>query len=213
MRKALIVWGGWEGHEPRQGAEIVRAMLAAEGFDVRVEQGSDAFAAPDLHEMSLIVPIFTRAEIAPEPLANLLRTVEGGAGLASYHGGMAASFRNEVKFHFMTGVQWVAHPGNMIDYIVDITNTTDPITVGLRSFAYHSEQYMIHVCPSCEVLASTTVEGTHAPWMSGVVMPVVVKKHFGAARVFYTALGHVAAEFENATMREILRRGLLWAAR
>jgi len=213
MRKAMIVWGGWEGHEPRQGAEVVRDMLVEEGFDVRVEEGSDAFADPALHAMSLIVPIFTRSEIAKPSLDNLLAAVKAGAGLGSYHGGMAASFRNEVAFHFMCGVQWVAHPGNIIDYRVDIANSTDPIVAGLESFDYRSEQYYLHVDPMVEVLATTTFTGEHAAWTKGCVMPVVTKKRFGEGRVFYTSLGHVAREFEHPTMREILRRGLLWAAR
>jgi type 1 glutamine amidotransferase len=213
MRSALIAWGGWEGHEPEQGAHVVRDMLLSEGFDVRVEQGSDAFAATDLAEMSLIVPIFTRSDIAKAPLDNLLAAVQAGAGLGSYHGGMAASFRNEVAFHFMCGVQWVAHPGNIIDYHVDITDRNDPITAGLESFDYRSEQYYIHVDPMAQVLATTTFTGDHAPWIAGAVVPVVIKKQFGAGRVFYTSLGHIAAEFKHATMREILRRGLLWAAR
>ena len=37
MRQALIVWGGWEGHEPRQGAEVIQAFLEEDGFDVRLE--------------------------------------------------------------------------------------------------------------------------------------------------------------------------------
>jgi type 1 glutamine amidotransferase len=46
-----------------------------------------------------------------------------------------------------------------------------------------------------------------------VTMPVVFKRHFGAGRVFYSALGHIAAEFDHPYMPLILRRGLSWAAR
>ena len=34
MKKALIAWGGWSGHEPEQGAARVGAILAEEGFEV-----------------------------------------------------------------------------------------------------------------------------------------------------------------------------------
>jgi len=44
-------------------------------------------------------------------------------------------------------------------------------------------------------------------------MPVVWKRLHGAGRVFYSALGHVSAEFEVPQMRTIFRRGMLWAAR
>ena len=32
MREALIVWGGWAGHEPEECAAIIREMLEEEGF-------------------------------------------------------------------------------------------------------------------------------------------------------------------------------------
>ncbi|MCB1969570.1 MAG: ThuA domain-containing protein, partial [Geminicoccaceae bacterium] len=38
------------------------------------------------------------------------------------------------------------------------------------------------------------------------------KHRYGEGRVFYSSLGHVAAEFDIPQMKEILRRGLLWAA-
>jgi type 1 glutamine amidotransferase len=214
MRKALIVWGGWSGHEPEQGAAIVGQMLREEGFELRKEASTAAFADPQLGALSLIVPIVTMAKIEKEELANLERAVRGGVGLAGYHGGMGDSFRDATDYQFMVGGQWVAHPGNIIDYRIDVTRPDDPIMAGLpRSFRYRSEQYYMHVDPSNEVLATTTFGGEHADWINGVVMPVVWKRRHGRGRVFYSSLGHVAGEFEVAEMRTILRRGMIWAAR
>ncbi|KGM35299.1 ThuA domain-containing protein [Inquilinus limosus] len=213
MKRAMIVWGGWEGHEPEPGAAYVAAMLRDEGFEVRVEGDINAFADPAVREMDLIVPCITRAAITKEPLDNLLAAVQGGTGIAGYHGGLAGSFREAVGFHFMAGCQWVAHPGNIIPFRVNVTRPDDPIMEGIEDFDYLSEQYYLHVDPIVEVLATTTFSGEHAAWIDGVTMPVVYKKHYGAGRVFYTALGHVVREFEHPQMREILRRGLLWASR
>jgi uncharacterized protein len=214
MRKALIVWGGWSGHEPEQGAAIVGQMLREEGFEVRTETSTAAFADPQLGALSLIVPIYTMAKIDKDELANLERAVRGGVGLAGYHGGMGDSFRDATDYQFMVGGQWVAHPGNIIDYRIDVTRPDDPIMAGLlNSFAYRSEQYYMHVDPSNEVLATTTFGGEHADWIDGAVMPVVWKRRHGSGRVFYSSLGHVASEFEVAEMRTILRRGMIWAAR
>jgi len=163
--------------------------------------------------MDLIVPMFTRSAITKEPLDNLLAAVEGGAGIAGYHGCLAGSFREAVAFHFMTGCQWVAHPGNIIPFRVNVTRPDDPVMAGIGDFDYLSEQYYLHVDPAVEVLATTTFSGEHAAWIEGVTMPVVYKKRYGAGRVFYTALGHVVREFEHPEMREILRRGLLWASK
>ncbi len=213
MKNALIVWGGWEGHEPEQGAAVVRAMLEEEGFEVRVEDSTAAFADPVIAELSLIVPICTQSKIERAELDNLTAAVLGGVGLGGYHGGMCDAFRDAVDYQFMTGGQWVAHPGNIIDYRVNVARRDDPIMEGIGDFDYHSEQYYMLVDPSNEVLATTTFSGAHAPWVEGAVMPVVWKRHHGQGRVFYSSLGHVTSEFEVPEMRTILKRGLLWAAR
>lgn len=214
MREALIVWGGWSGHEPEQGAKIVAAMLEEEGFKTYVETTTEAFADPAIADMSLIVPIYTMSKIEKEELDNLSRAVQGGVGLAGYHGGMGDAFRDAVEYQFMVGGQWVAHPGNIIDYTVEVTRPDDAIMAGLpASFPYRSEQYYMHVDPSNEVLATTRFTGDHAAWIDGTVMPVVWKRRYGQGRVFYSSLGHVASEFDVPEMRTILKRGLLWAAR
>src|SRR5438552_4146544 len=121
MRKALIVWGGWEGHEPEKGARIVEQMLLEDGFEVEVTSDyDDAFGRPDLEDLSLIVPVITSDKVAREPIDNLVAAVRSGVGLAGYHGGLATSFRDMVNFHYMTGVQWVQHPGNIIDFRVHV---------------------------------------------------------------------------------------------
>lgn len=213
MREALIVWGGWSGHEPEKGANIIGGMLEEEGFKVYIDNTTEAFADAAIADMSLIVPIYTMSKIEKEELDNLTAAVRSGVGVAGYHGGMGDAFRDAVDYQFMCGGQFVAHPGGVIDYRVDITRPDDPIMRGLTSFAYRSEQYYMHVDPSNEVLATTTFSGEHAPWTKGVVMPVVWKRRHGAGRVFYSSLGHVASEFEVPQMRTIMRRGLLWAAR
>jgi type 1 glutamine amidotransferase len=213
MKKALIVWGGWHGHEPEQCAHIVQDMLTGNGFEVRVETQTAAFADPALDQLDLIVPIVTMSKIEKAECANLSAAVRSGVGLAGFHGGMCDAFRDSVDYQFMTGGQWVAHPGGIIDFRVNVTKPQDPVMADLSDFAYRSEQYYMHVDPSNEVLATTTFGGEHAPWIDGVVMPVVWKRRHGAGRVFYSALGHASAEFQVPQMRAILERGMLWAAK
>ena len=212
-KKALIVWGGWDGHTPDRSAAVVREMLERNGFDVRVENSTTAYADPAIHDLNLIVPMITMSTIGKEEVANLCDAVRGGVGLGGFHGLMCDSFRNEVEYQFMTGGQWVSHPGNIIDYRVNITKPNDPITKGIGDFDYHSEQYYMHVDPGNEVLATTTFDGTHCDFIKGVVMPVVWKKIYGKARVFYCALGHTADEFAVPQFKTMVERGLLWAAR
>jgi type 1 glutamine amidotransferase len=218
MREAMIIWGGWEGHEPETCAHIIKGMLEEEGMKVRLETSTEAFADPAISKLSLIVPIFTQSKIKKKEVDNLCKAVEGGVGLGGYHGGMGDAFRDAVDYQFMCGGQWVSHPGDpaneyLVDYTVNVTKADDPIMKSIKDFPYRSEQYFLHIDPSIEVLATTTFSGQYAPWTKGVVMPVVWKHHYGQGRVFYSSLGHASKEFKVPEMRTILKRGLLWAAR
>ena len=213
-KKAMITWGGWSGHEPSQCADLFAAVLRGEGYDVEVYDTLDIYLdAGKMLGYDLITPVWTMSTITKEQEKGLLDTIKAGVGLAGWHGGMADSFRNNVEYQWMVGGQWVAHPGNIIDYQVNITNHTDPITAGLSDFMMHSEQYYMHVDPSNEVLATTTYSGEHAAWVKGTVMPVVWKRMWGAGKVFYCSLGHVAKDFDVPEAKEIVRRGMLWATR
>ena len=212
-KSALIVWGGWEGHTPERSARLVGELLAGHGFEVAIEATTEAFADAALGAFDLIVPAITMSRIEREELTNLLAAVRAGTGIAGFHGLMCDTFRNEPDYQFMTGGQWVAHPGNIIDYTVNVTRPDDPVMSGIGDFPYRSEQYYMHFDPSVEVLATTTFKGDIFDEIEGVVMPVVWKRRFGKGRVFYSSLGHVAEEFQVPQMRTILERGALWAAR
>ncbi|WP_407541857.1 ThuA domain-containing protein (plasmid) [Deinococcus radiomollis] len=213
-RRALMVWGGWDGHEPQQTTERFAALLKEAGFTVTVTDDLDVYLDADLlRAQSLIVQCYTMSTVTPEQEQGLLEAVRSGVGFGGWHGGSADAFRNNPEYQFMVGGQWVAHPGNIIDYTVQIIDHEDPITQGLSDFQMHSEQYYMHTDPSNEVLATTTFSGEVLPWIAGTVMPVVWKRRWGAGRVFYCSLGHVNADFEVPEAEELVRRGLLWAAR
>jgi len=214
MKTALFVWGGWEGHEPEQTQNIFIPLLESEGYEITQSNTLDSYL--DVDKMStydLIVNTVTMSSITGEQAKGLMEAVESGAGFGGWHGGQADAYRDNVDYQFMVGGQWVAHPGNIIDYQVNISNHDDPITAGLDDFKMHSEQYYMHTDPSNEVLATTTFSGEHCSWIEGAVIPVVWKRMWGKGRVFHCSLGHVAADFDVPEAKEIVRRGLLWAAR
>ncbi len=213
-KRSLMVWGGWEGHEPKQCVDIFAPLIRDAGFEVDVESSLDVYTDSErMASYDVISQVFTMSSITKEQEAGLLEAVAKGAGFAGWHGGMADAFRQNTEYQFMVGGQWVAHPGNIIDYTVNIVDQSDPITAGLEDFAMHSEQYLMHVDPSNEVLATTTFSGEHAAWIEGTVMPVVWKRRWGQGRIFYCSLGHVAKDFDVPEAKEIVRRGIIWAAR
>ena len=214
MKSALFVWGGWDGHEPRQCVDIFAPFLQNQGYAVEISDTLDAYLdAAKMKSLSLIVQAWTMGAITNEQEKGLMEAVESGVGLAGWHGGLGDSFRNNVNYQFMIGGQWVAHPGGVIDYEVNIVNHDDPITAGLKDFKMHSEQYYLHVDPSNEVLATTTFGGEHVAWIKGATIPAVWKRVWGKGRVFYSSVGHVAKDFDVPEAREIVQRGMLWASR
>lgn len=214
MKSALMVWGGWDGHEPKQCVDVFAPFLQAQGYDVRISDSLDVYLDESyMRSLSLVVPVWTMGTITGEQEKGLLDAIASGVGVAGWHGGMGDAFRNNTEYQFMVGGQWVAHPGGVIDYTVNITNHDDQITAGLTDFAMHSEQYYMHVDPCNEVLATTTFTGEHCAWINGCVMPVIWKRAWGQGRVFYTSLGHVASDFSVPEARTIVQRGMLWASR
>jgi type 1 glutamine amidotransferase len=215
-RKALVVWGGWDGHQPREVAEIFRDLLAEENFDVEVSDTLDTFLDGEkLRRLNLIVPVWTMGKISPEQLKPVLTAVEGGVGIAGCHGGMCDSFREATEWQFMTGGQWVAHPGNDgVKYRVKMGPAKSPINEGMADFDVSSEQYYMHVDPAVKVLARTTFPTADGPHVGNgpVEMPVVWTKTFGKGRVFYNSLGHQANIVSIPAVLELMRRGFLWAS-
>jgi type 1 glutamine amidotransferase len=216
MKKALIVYGGWDGHEPVQVSGIFRDVLAKEGFEVEVSDTLDSFLDGEkLKQLHLIVPVWTMGKITREQVTPVIEAVASGVGIAGCHGGMCDAFRECVEWQFMTGGQWVSHPGgDGVEYAVNVRRGSSPIVEGLGDFVVRSEQYYVHVDPAIEVLATTrfpVVNWYHSS-NGQVDVPVVWTKRWGHGRVFYNSLGHHADIFELPSALEMMRRGFLWAA-
>jgi len=215
LKKVLIVQGGWNGHEPVQVSGRFKELLENEGMRVEVSDTLDAFLDLEkLMQLHLIIPIWTMGKITKEQVKPVIEAVAAGVGIAGCHGGMCDSFRECVEWQFMTGGQWVSHPGGAdVEYKVNIKNTSSSLTEGIHDFSIKSEQYYVHIDPSIEILATTrfpTVTWYHSSNRE-VDVPVVWTKRWGHGRVFYSALGHVNSVFDTPEALEIMRRGFLWA--
>ncbi len=211
---ALFVAGGWNGHTPFESANLIASLLQAEGYTTEISDTLDIFLDTDkLRTFDVIVPTWTMGEITPQQEQGLLSAVESGVGVAGWHGTMGDSFRNSSQYQFMVGGQFVAHPGNIIEYTVNITRHDHPITQGLQDFSIRSEQYYLHVDPSNDVLATTRVSGDSVAWGEGTLMPVTWTRRWGQGKVMYCSIGHTVADFDVVEAREMVKRGLIWASR
>jgi uncharacterized protein len=216
MTRALVTWGGWEGHEPEKVGPMFADWLRDAGMEVTLTDSLSCFDdAEALRTYDLIVPVWTMSKIGKDQALNACAAVAAGTGIAGCHGGMCDAFRENVDWQFMTGAQWVAHPGNDgVHYSVRMVSD-DPLVAGVGDFSVKTEQYYLHVDPAVKVHAVCdfpVVDGPHA--VNGpVAMPVVFTKGYGAGRVYYNALGHQKTVIDHGPAAELMRRGLLWAVR
>jgi len=213
-KNILIVWGGWDGHQPQVFAKKVASWAVSAGAKVTVSDSLGIYTDKDfMKKQDLIIQYWTMGKITEEQSKGLIESVKNGAGLVGCHGGIGDSFRENPEFQYMVGGQWVAHPGDKINYKVEIEPTHDPVTKGVDDFEiFNTEQYYMHVDPNVKVLAKTTFSGKHDPWIKGASMPVVWKKIHQKGRVFYISIGHNPEDFDHPAVWTMLTRGIDWAA-
>ncbi len=216
MKKALIFQGGWDGHEPQLTSKRFARLLEKNGYECTITDTLDTLGDLDyLMGLDLIVACWTMDRINHDYVVNVAKAVGAGVGLAGCHGGMCDAFREDTEWQFMTGGQWVSHPGgDGVEYTVNICHGSSPITEGLSDFPVSSEHYYLHIDPAIEVLATTRFPSVSYYHISNkpVDMPVAWTKFWGNGRVFYTSLGHHDDVFDKSPNAEILmERGMLWA--
>ena len=210
-KNVLIVWGGWEGHNPKLFSNIIESWLNDNSANITIKNSLDIYSNyNDLIKFDLIIQSVTQSSITPQQEKNLFKAVQNGVGFTGAHGGIIDSFRSNTNYQFMTGGQWVEHPGGMVNFKVEIIE--NEFTRGIDDFEVFSEQYYLHYDPNVEILATTTFNGTNYPWINNVKMPIAWKKQFGEGKVFFISIGHDPNEFKiYKNGWELLKRGLVWA--
>lgn len=228
-RNALVVRGGWEGHVPVEATDSFLPFLREQGFDVRVEDSPAVYADPAVMTATdLVLQCVTMSTIEKEQFEGLRTAVEAGTGLAGWHGGIADSYRNTASYLHLVGGQFAEHPGkhpderhgdasdNYVPYRVELTEAgrDHPITAGVADFDLTTEQYWVLADDYIDVLATTTqAVRPWDPWTRPVTSPAIWTRQWGRGKIFVATPGHSMDVLDDPTVRGIIERGLLWAAR
>jgi type 1 glutamine amidotransferase len=211
-KRALLVRGGWVGHDPVAATDRYAKVLSAHDYAVSKSDTLDAYL-DDLSGYDLIVQCWTMGTITAEQLAGLMAAVHAGTGFAGWHGGIVDAFRDQPNYHLLTGGQFIHHHREFVRYVVHPV-AEHPIVADLEPFEVHSEQYYLHVDPGIAVLASTEfLPDPDRPEIGTPTMPVTWVRRHGAGRVFVTTIGHRMADLEVPAVHEMITRGLRWATR
>jgi type 1 glutamine amidotransferase len=229
-RRALIVRGGWDGHQPVEATDLFIPYLTEQGFAVQVEDSPAPYAdAARMAEIDLIVQCMTMSKISAEEVAGLITAVEAGTGLAGWHGGIADSYRESSDYLQLIGGQFVAHAArtgpeertgeqsdNYVTHRIAMTPAAadHPITRGIADFDLHTEQYWVLADDYVDVLATTTTAvRPWGAWHRPITAPAVWTRQWGRGRIFVATPGHRVEVLEDPNVRTIVERGMLWAAR
>ena len=153
-KNILLVWGGWDGHNPELFVNHIEKWLISENANYTIHNGVSAYDNyEELIKYDLIIQSITMGQIGEEELNNLLKAVANGVGFSGAHGGIADSFRNNPSYQFMVGGQWVSHPGGKVKFKVNILE--DELTDGIQDFELFSEQWYVHYDPNVDIIATT----------------------------------------------------------
>ncbi|PTT67997.1 hypothetical protein DBR22_07545 [Arthrobacter sp. HMWF013] len=228
-KTALVVRGGWDGHQPVEATELFIPHLKEHGYDVRVEESPKIYAdAGYLAGVDLIMQCVTMSTIEKDELQGLRTAVENGTGLAGWHGGIADSYRNSADYLHLIGGQFACHPGkhpdertgersdNYVPYTVNMLPAAadHPITRGISDFGLVTEQYWVLTDSYSDVLATTTQQAREwDPWHREVTSPAIWTRQWGKGRIFVCTPGHQTDVLKDNNVRTIIERGLLWASR
>lgn len=228
-KTALVVRGGWDGHQPVEATELFIPHLERHGYEVRVEESPKVYADTDyMTGVDLVMQCMTMSTIEADEITGLRAAVERGTGLAGWHGGIADSYRNSDLYLQLVGGQFACHPGkhpdertgeqsdNYLPYRVDVAPGAreHPIMAGIEDFDLVTEQYWVLSDDLVDVLATTTVAAREFdPWHRPIVSPAIWTRQWGQGRVFVSTPGHRVEVLEDPNVRTIIERGLLWASR
>ena len=220
-KNIIYVYGGWEGHKPTESVNLMVPKLRAEGANVKVFDKLSVYKDEKLMaETDLIIQIWTMGKITKKQFEGLEKAIMNGTGFAGWHGGLGDAFRDNLRYQFIVGGQFLFHPGGQIDHSIKIIDKSDPITKGLNDFDLkETEQYYMLIDPNIKVLAISEFvrekyekPGKEENKITRSTMPVVWKKHYGKGRIFYSSIGHHLTEFKVPEVMTMQMRGFRWAS-
>jgi type 1 glutamine amidotransferase len=213
--KVLLITGDdVDAHPWREISETTREILVTSGrFDVKVCEDPlilESQAALSRYDV-IVFTIFSRqvAELSEQAQENLVSFVKGGKGFFVQHLA-SASFPKWEEFGKLCGRKWVmgtSGHGPRGDIQAKVVDQEHAITKGLGDFVTNDELYarlqgsgQIHVLVQAD-----------SDW-SKATEPLVFTLDYGEGRVVHNAFGHDRKALTNPAVRQIIRRGVEWAA-
>ncbi len=202
-RLQVLFLGDDGHHEPHARAKSILPAFSGAGIDLFYTDDPADLRPDVLAPYHAIVLYNNHLTVTPEQLAALLSFVERGGGLVAVHCA-SASFQNAEAFVQVIGGAFKSHGTGTVR--VERLAPDHPAIAGVPTWESWDETY-VHTRhnPVNRTVLEVRREGSHEePWTW--VRP------YGKGRVFYTAWGHDERTWETDGFRQLLMRGVRWAA-
>lgn len=201
MKQALIIWGGWVGHEPETLANRLELELINKNYKVKSTNDFAILLNEDMHVYDVIIPIWSCGIKSDLYLNELLDAIKAGVGLFTFHGGI--DWFDQAKYAEMIGATYL-YDCQPQAFTVTLNDIKHPITEGLTSFDTISEIYYLQADPMNEVLAHTHILGKE--------MPIAWTRQYGKGRVFYSTLAHTSDQVFGENNLKMMLNAIDWVA-
>lgn len=201
MKRVLIIWGGWEGHNPENVANKLKELLMDRGYMVDSTSRLGALLNGNLNDYSVIIPVWSCGIEGDIYLTQLIKAVESGVGIMAFHGGI--DWFSTEKYYEMIGALYL-YDTLPEKYTVEVMDD-HVITDGINDFDVVSEKYFMQMDPTNNVLATA--------YYNEMNTPVMWTKNHKEGRVFYSTLAHSEEEVFSEPHQTILLNAVDWCAK
>ncbi len=137
--------------------------------------------------------------------------VDAGGGLVAVHGSSGV-FMNNPAWLQMLGARFTGHTHGK--YTIDLTKPDHPALAGLPvSFEVEDEDYFHRILPGAERTVLGVIRHRPQGDKPGANNDSIWTCEHGQGRIFYTALGHGRATWQNPVWQKMIAQAICWTAR
>lgn len=206
---ALVLYDG--GHaKPATRAAMAEFLWGLPWLQITITDDWDALRWERLAPYDVLITYTGQRNHSPtaEQVAGVTKFVERGGGFVPLH---FTTMNESPEFIAFVGAKFLGHPPYG-PFTVRTVDGDHPITRGLPPIEIEDECYRseypdrdaLHVLQtSHHPDPEAKIDGEPSSWV----------REIGRGRLFYSALGHDARSFAHPVLRQLLERGIAWAAR
>lgn len=200
------------------GIAMIEQLGQSYGYSVTATEDANVFTTTNLAQYSTIVFMNTTGDIFNTQQENAFRSyMENGGGYVGTHS--AADTEHNWDWYtntLLAGAEFIHHGDGIPRAHVVIEQPNDALVNHIAADWFLADEWYFfesnpRFYPDVEVLATLDRSSYNSNYPVED-HPIVFKNYVGQGKVFYTAIGHVDANFSEEEVVEMLRKAIEWTS-